>query len=51
LQAVKRIGLDFEIDGSFTFERFKAPIYPPGPQTVTTTSIQLTWYPSRQSNF
>src|SRR6201998_508499 len=51
LQAVKRIDRDFEISGIFTFERFKAPIYLPGPQAVTTTNIQLTWYPSRRSNF
>jgi hypothetical protein len=50
-QAVKRIGPDFEINGSFTEEHYKAPIYLPGPQTVTTTSIQLTWFPSRHTNF
>jgi hypothetical protein len=51
LQAAKRIDRDFEIVGSFTFERFKAPIYLPGTQTVTTTNFQLTWYPNRRSNF
>jgi hypothetical protein len=51
LQTVKRLDRDFEIVGSFTFERFKAPIYLPGTQTVTTTNFQLTWYPNRRSNF
>jgi len=51
LQAVKRIGKDFEVNGSFTYERYKAPIYLPGEQTVTTTNIQLTWYPTRKVSF
>ena len=51
VQAVKRIGKDFEIDGNFAVEHYKAPIYQPGEQTVTTTSIQLTWYPQRKVSF
>lgn len=51
LQAVKRIGKDFEINGRFTLEHYKAPIYLPGQQTVTNTDIQLTWYPSRKVSF
>lgn len=50
-QAVKRIKRDFEIKGSFLYERYKAPIYLPGQQTVTSTDIQLTWYPSRKVSF
>ena len=50
-QAVKRIGRDFEINGSFTYEHYKAPIYLPGQQTVTTTNIQLTWFPQRKVSF
>jgi hypothetical protein len=50
-QAVKRIGKDFEVNGSFTLEHYKAPIYLPGQQTVTTTSIQLTWLPGRKASF
>ena len=57
-QAVKRIGRDFEINGSFAVERWKAPVYPTGKpvypapqQSVTTTSIQLTWYPQRKVSF
>jgi hypothetical protein len=57
-QAVKRIGKDFEINGNFAFEHWKAPVYPtgvpvyPAPQnTVTTTTIQLTWFPQRKVSF
>ncbi len=50
-QAVKRIGKDFEIDGRFAVEHYKAPIYLPGEQTVTTTNIQLTWFPQRKVSF
>jgi hypothetical protein len=50
-QAVKRLGKDFEINGSFTYERYKAQIYLPGQQTVTTTNIQLTWFPERKVSF
>jgi hypothetical protein len=50
-QGVKRIGRDFEINGTFTYERYKAPIYVPVQQTVTTTNIQLTWYPGRKVSF
>jgi hypothetical protein len=50
-QAVKRLGRDLEINGNFTYERYKAPIYLTGQQTVTTTNIQLTWYPGRKVNF
>ena len=50
-QAVKRIGKDFEIRGNFTYEKWRAPIYLPGQQTVTNTSIQLTWFPERGVSF
>ena len=50
-QAVKRLGADLELNGSFTYEKWLAPIYMPGRQTVTTTNIQLTWYPSRKVSF
>jgi hypothetical protein len=50
-QVVKRIGKDFEVNGSFALEHWKAPIYLSGPQTVTTTTIQLTWFPERKINF
>lgn len=50
-QAVKRIGKDLEINGKFTLEHYKEPIYLPGQQTVTTTNIQLTWFPNRHVSF
>jgi hypothetical protein len=50
-QVVKRIGKDFEVNGNFAFEHWKAPIYLPGQQTVTTTTIQLTWFPERKVSF
>jgi Capsule assembly protein Wzi len=57
-QAVKRIGKDLEINGNFSYERWKAPIYPTGTptypasqQSVTTTTIQLTWYPKNKIRF
>ncbi len=50
-QVVKRIGKDFEINGNFALEQWKAPIYLPGRQTVTTTTIQLTWFPERKVSF
>jgi len=50
-QAVKRIGKDFEINGSFALQHWKAPVYLPGQQTVTTTTIRLTWFPDRSIGF
>jgi hypothetical protein len=52
-QVVKRIGRDFEINGNLTLEHWKAPIYAEvgGQQTVTATTIQLTWFPERKVNF
>jgi hypothetical protein len=50
-QVVKRVGKDFEINGNFDYGQWKAPIYLPGSHTVTTTTIQLTWYPERKISF
>jgi hypothetical protein len=51
LEVVKRLKPDLELRGNFTFERYKAPIYLPGTQTVTATTFQLTWFPERKVNF
>ena len=51
VQVVKRINKDLEIDGNFAVEHYKAPIYLPGEQTVTTTNIQITWFPARKVTF
>jgi hypothetical protein len=50
-QIVRRIGKDFEVNGNFAYERWKAPIYLSGQQTVTTTTIQLTWFPKSKIRF
>jgi hypothetical protein len=57
-QVVKRIGKDFEVNGNFAYERWLAPIYPTGTptypatqQTVTATTIQLTWFPKNKLSF
>ena len=50
-QVVKRIGKDFELNGKFVYEHWKAPIYLSGQQTVTATTIQLTWFPERKVSF
>ena len=50
-QAVKRLGKDLEVNGNFALEQWTAPIYLPGRQTVTTTTIQLTWFPERKVSF
>ena len=51
VQVVKRIGKDFEINGNFAYEHWKAPVYLPGQQTVTSTTIQLTWFPEGKISF
>jgi len=50
-QVVKRLGKEFEVNGMFTYERYKEPMYLPGLQTVGTTNIQLTWFPKRKLSF
>jgi Capsule assembly protein Wzi len=50
-QLVKRFGPDFELNANFSDEHYKAPIYLPGEQNVTNTTIQLTWFPSWQASF
>jgi hypothetical protein len=44
-QVVKRIGKGLKINGDFAYERWKALIYLSGQQTVTATTLQLTWFP------
>jgi len=50
-QVVKRLGQDLELKGNFTYENYLAPVYLSGKQTVTNTSFQLTWYPTRKVSF
>jgi hypothetical protein len=42
---VKRIGRDVELNAWVQYERWKAPIFLPGPQSDTVGAFQLTWYP------
>jgi hypothetical protein len=51
LQVMKRIRKDLELNGNFALEHWKAPIYLPGQQTVTTTTIGLAWFPERKIDF
>ena len=48
VEVEKRIEKDFAISGRFTAEHWKAPVYLPGEQTVTSTRVQVTWYPRRK---
>ena len=50
-QLVKRLGSDFELNAFFCGEHYKAPSYLSGQQTVTATTIQLTWFPERKIGF
>jgi len=50
-QIVKRLGKSFAIDASYAHETYKAPIYLPGAQSVSTTTIQIIWYPERKVSF
>jgi hypothetical protein len=46
-EAVKRIHNHLEVNGRFAVQSSKMPIYFSGQQSVTDTSIRLTWYPDR----
>ncbi len=47
LHVLKRFAHDsVELEGFFQYERFKAPIYLPGLQTNTTSSVQITFFPA-----
>jgi hypothetical protein len=50
-QVLKRIGPDFAIDGNFKYEDWAAPVYLPGQQNVTVTTIRLIWYPQHKVSF
>jgi hypothetical protein len=44
VQVVKRVRTDFELRGWVQYERWKAPIYKPEPQSDTTATFQVTWF-------
>jgi Capsule assembly protein Wzi len=45
LSARKRIGKQFELQGSLQYEGWKAPVYKPGKQNDVSTAAQITWFP------
>lgn len=51
VQVAKRIGREFEVQGAVKMERWRAPVYLAGPQTVTATTVQLIWRPQRKVSF
>ena len=48
LQVTKRLGKEFEVRGDFTWEDWKIPVYHSGRQNVTSTTIQITWFPQKR---
>ena len=51
LRVIKRIGGNFALDGIFQYETWTAPIYLPGRQNETATTIELIWYPKKKVSF
>lgn len=51
VQIEKRLSKNIELSGSFAYERWKAPIYDSRAHTVTNTTIQITWFPERKTEF
>lgn len=47
LQINKHIGKQFEVNGSFASERWKAPAYLSGQKNVASTKLQITWTPNK----
>ena len=43
--ALLRLTRDIELNGWVQYERWKVPFLKPGPQSDTSTAIQITWYP------
>lgn len=50
-QAVKRIHREWELNANFAYEFYRAPIYQPGVQKVTVTTVQVTWFPGAGRRF
>ena len=62
VQVVKRFNRSLELNGNFSYEQWLAPVrvvagnpasdlYLPNRQSVTTTTVQLTWFPNRKVSF
>ncbi len=50
-EVTKRVLKDIEIKGWVQYEGWKAPIYKSGPQSDTTVSVQIKWYPKEEKTF
>ncbi len=49
VEAVKRFGRAFEIDGWMQYERWNVPLLKPGGQNNFSASAQITWHPKKDS--
>lgn len=47
----KRLGQNVELHGWFQYEHWVAPFVKPGPQSDTSTAVQITWFPKLEKNF
>ena len=45
IDVVKNLGHDITLDAWFQYERWKAPVYKPGPQSDSVIAAQFTWHP------
>lgn len=50
LSAVKRIRSELELSANVSYQQWKAPIYKPGAQGLTTGYFQVKWYPHLKNN-
>jgi hypothetical protein len=48
VNVIKRIKKEIEINANLTVENWKAPVYLAGQHTVTSASVQVTWYPNKK---
>ncbi len=49
LSVVKRLGQDYELDASYQYERWKAPVYLAGARSDSVGSLQITYFPKLHS--
>ncbi len=50
-EAVKRLGPQIEARADVQYEYWKIPIYKPSPQSNTSVTFQLTWFPKAERRF
>ena len=51
VEAVKRLTPEVELKANLQYERWLVPLYKAGRQSDTSTTVQLTWYPSADRRF